>query len=518
MRGTAAAGGVMNRIEAMKAERDGLDAQEDLVRFAREGWKTLGDDDKERLKWVGVFHRRPTPGHFMMRVRMPNGIVTAAQARLLGEITLEAGRASGRPIADVTTRQQIQLRWVTLEQVPEVIARLEAAGLSTLQTGMDNIRGIIGCAATGLTPRELVDTAPIARTFQQIFLGNKAFTNLPRKFNVTITGCPDGCAGGETQDIAMTPARTGERAGFNLAVGGKQGSGGPTFATSLDVFVAPDEAAEVCATVALIFRDHGPREARSRARLAFLLQERGAAWMREELEKRLGHALPPAGADARSGRVTDHVGVFRQKQEGLNYVGLKTAVGRITGEQLIELARLADVYGRGELRLTPLQNVLLPHVPDARLGHLTQEPLLKALPYNPSEIARGLVACTGTDFCNLALIDTKTRAMALAKELEVRFGTTRPIAVRWSGCPASCANHHTADIGLQGCKVKLNGKIVDGVHVFVGGRGGADPRPGVRILEDLPCDELPEVLERLVRFFPRAERTADAGRTPEVEP
>src|SRR5437879_3714420 len=176
MRGTAAAGGVMNRIEAMKAERDGLDVQEDLVRFAREGWKTLGDDDKERLKWVGVFHRRPTPGHFMMRVRMPNGIVSAAQARLLGEITLEAGRASGRPIADVTTRQQIQLRWVTLEQVPEVIARLEAAGLSTLQTGMDNIRGIIGCAATGLTPRELADTAPVPRPSQQIFLGRQPAT------------------------------------------------------------------------------------------------------------------------------------------------------------------------------------------------------------------------------------------------------------------------------------------------------------------------------------------------------
>ena len=500
----------MNRIEAMKAEKDGLDVQEDLARFAREGWKTLGDDDKERLKWVGVFHRRPTPGHFMMRVRMPNGIVSAAQARLLGEITREAGRASGRPIADVTTRQQIQLRWVTLENVPEVIARLEAAGLSSLQTGMDNIRGIIGCPATGLTPGELLDTAPIATAFQKIFLGNKEFTNLPRKFNVTITGCLEHCTGGETQDISLTPAVTGHEPGFNLAVGGKQGSGGPVFATPLDAFVRPDEAAAVCAAIALVFRDHGPRESRSKARLAFLLEVWGAARMRAELEKRLGRSLPPAGADARLATHTDHVGVFRQKQAGLNYVGLKTPVGRLTGEQLLELARLAEQYGRGELRFTPLQNVLLPHVPDARLGDLTQEPLLRALPYNPSEVARGLVACTGTDFCNLALIDTKTRALALAKEFEARFGSTRPIAVRWSGCPAGCGNHHTADIGLQGCKVKVNGKIVDGVHVFVGGRGGADARAGLRILEDLPCDQLPEVLERLVRFFPRAERKPEA--------
>jgi len=509
VRGAAAArgGGItVNRIEAMKAEKDGLDVQEDLVRFAREGWKTLGDDDKERLKWVGVFHRRPTPGHFMMRVRMPNGIVSAAQARLLGEITQQAGRASGRPIADVTTRQQIQLRWVTLEQVPEVIARLQAAGLSSLQTGMDNIRGIIGCPATGLTPRELIDTAPIATAFQKIFLGNKEFTNLPRKFNVTITGCLEHCTGGETQDISLTPAMAGDEPGFNLAVGGKQGSGGPVFATPLDAFVRPDEAADVCAAIALVFRDHGPRESRSKARLAFLLEAWGAARMRGELEERLARALPPAGADARLATHTDHVGIFRQKQAGLNYVGLKTPVGRLTGEQLVELARLAEQYGRGELRFTPLQNVLLPHVPDARLGDLTQEPLLKALPYNPSEVARGLVACTGTDFCNLALIDTKTRALALAKDFEARFGSTRPIAVRWSGCPASCGNHHTADIGLQGCKVKVNGKIVDGVHVFVGGRGGAEARAGIRILEDVPCDELPQVLERLVRFFPRAER------------
>src|SRR3989475_28908 len=412
MRGAPALRGVtMNRIEAMKAEKDGLDVQEDLARFAREGWKTLGDDDKERLKWVGVFHRRPTPGHFMMRVRMPNGIVSAAQARLLGEITREAGRASGRPIADVTTRQQIQLRWVTLENVPEVIARLEAAGLSSVQTGMDNIRGIIGCPATGLTPGELLDTAPIATAFQKIFLGNKEFTNLPRKFNVTITGCLEHCTGGETQDISLTPAVTGHEPGFNLAAGGKKSSGRPVFPTPLDAFVRPDAAAGACAAIALVFRDHAPREARS----------------------------------------------------------------------------------------------------DARLGRLTEEPLLRALSYNTSAVARGLVACTGTDFCILAVIDTKTRALALAKEFEARFGSTRPIAVRWSGCPAGCGNHPTADIGLQGCKVKVNGKIVDGVHVFVGGRGGADARAGMRILEDLPCDQLPEVLERLVRFFPRAERREGQG-------
>jgi len=496
----------VNKIEALKAERDGLDVTEDLIRFAREGWRTIADDDKERLKWVGVFQRKPTPGHFMMRIRMANGIVTAAQARLLGEIT----KATGRNIADVTTRQQIQLRWLTIEGIPDVIARLEAAGLSSLQTGMDNIRGIVGCPAAGLTPRELFDTTPIAAAFERIFLGNKEFTNLPRKFNVTITGCPDHCTGGETQDISMTPAlitRDGvDIAGLNVAVGGKQGSGGPRFATHLDAFVLPEEAADVCAAIALVFRDHGPREARGRARLAFLVDEWGGERFRKELETRLGRALHPAGRDARGAKSTDHVGIFRQREPGLNYVGLKTPVGRITGDQLLELARLAERYGRGQLRFTPTQNVLIPYVADTRLGDLIQEPLLKALPYNPSEVQRGLVSCTGTDFCNLALIDTKTRAMALAREFERRLESTRPLTVRWSGCPASCGNHHTADVGLQGCKVKVDGKIVDGVHVFVGGRGGRDPRAGQKIMEDVPCDDLPAVLDRLIRFFPRGER------------
>jgi ferredoxin-nitrite reductase len=501
----------MNKIEALKAAKDGLDVGEDLVRFAREGWKTIADDDKERLKWVGVFQRRPTPGHFMMRIRMPNGIVTAAQCRLLGEIT----RESGRNVADITTRQQLQLRWLTIEGVPEVIARIEAAGLTGLQTGMDNIRGIIGCPATGLTPTELFDTAPIAREFQRIFVGNRAFSNLPRKFNVTITGCFEHCSGGETQDISMTPAlrvvEGQEIAGLNVAVGGKQGSGGPVFAWPLDAFVAPEEAALVCAEIALIYRDHGPRESRSKARLAFLVAEWGAERFRKELEGRLGRPLPPAGRDARGASVNDHVGLFRQRQAGLNYIGLKTPVGRVSGDQLLELARLSERYGQGELRFTPTQNVLIPHVRDGLVRALLDEPILEELPYNPSEIQRGLVSCTGTDFCNLALIDTKTRAMALARDFEARLGRTRPLTMRWSGCPASCGNHHTADVGLQGCKVKVDGKIVDGVHVFVGGRGGAEPKIGARILEDVPCDELPQVLERLVRFYPRAERGPDGA-------
>ena len=298
--------------------------------------------------------RRPTPGHFMMRVRMPNGVRhgrAGAAARRDHE-----GEPGRRPIPDVTTRQQVQLRWLTIERVPEVIARLEAAGLSSLQTGMDNIRGIVGCPATGLTPGELFDTAPIAAEFQRIFLGNKEFTNLPRKFNVTITGCPEHCTGGETQDISMTPARTwtATMAGLQRRGGGQAGLGRARVrAAPLDAFVRPEEAAAVCAAIALIFRDHGPREARSKARLAFLIDEWGVG----ALPRGARGAARPRAAAGRPRRARrrdhDHVGVFRQRQPGLNYVGLKTPVGRVTGDQLLELARLAERYGRGELRFTP---------------------------------------------------------------------------------------------------------------------------------------------------------------------
>ena len=336
----------MNKIEALKSEKDGLEIQDDLVRFAREGWKTIGEDDKERLKWVGVFMRRPTPGHAMMRIRMPNGVVSASQVRLLAQLT----RESGRTIADVTTRQQLQLRWVTVERVPEIMRRLEVAGLSSLQTGMDNIRGIIGCPATGLTPGELIDTVPIAREFQRIFLRNKEFTNLPRKFNVTITGCREHCTGGETQDISMTPAVADlhgvETPGFNVAVGGKQGSGAPWWRRP---------STSSCA----------PRRRRTRARpspsssATMARASRGARRGSPSCSASGGGALShgaggAARAPAAAGGPRRARGDAQRSHRrlpsapaGLNYVGLKTPVGRVTADQLDELARLADAYGQG---------------------------------------------------------------------------------------------------------------------------------------------------------------------------
>jgi NAD(P)H-dependent nitrite reductase large subunit len=491
----------LNKIERYKNEKDGLDIVADVPRLAQDGWEQIDDGDRERLKWAGVFFRRQTPGRFMMRVRIPNGLTNSSQLRVLAAVTSEFGVGH----ADITTRQQIQLRGFGIERVPEIWERLEAVGLVSLQTGMDNIRNVIGCPVAGLTRHELFDASPVAQEFTETFLRNKAFTNLPRKFNVGITGCTENCTHSESQDLGLTPAvRTiggQEVRGFNVAVGGKMGSGGYRAASPLDVFVSQDQAAELCSQITFIFRDHGSRASRTRARLAFLVDEWGVARFRAELQRRLGRPLAAAGKDMRGRKTADHLGVVAQRQPGLNYVGLAVPVGRVTDRQLSDLARLADAYGSGDVRLTTAQNVIIPNIPDARRQPLMAEPLLRDLQPNPAGIVRGLVSCTGIDYCHFALVETKDLAVKAARHLETKLPTNKILTMHWSGCPAGCGNHLAADIGLLGKNVRIDGQIVEAVDVFVGGKTGVNARPGTKILEDVPCDDLPLVLERVIPYL-----------------
>jgi ferredoxin-nitrite reductase len=436
----------------------------------------------------------------MMRVRISNGLTTAAQLHAIASVSDEFGT----PMLDITTRQQIQIRGFGIERLPDIWRRLDGVGLCSLQTGMDNIRNVIGCPVAGLTARELFDASPVVEEFTNIFLRNKAFTNLPRKFNVMISGCTEHCTHAESQDLALTPAlrkaEGGETAGFNVAIGGKMGSGGCRIATPLDVFVAPGDAAALAAAIVAIFRDHGPRGSRTKARLAFLLEEWGAAKFRAALEARLGRPLLPAGRDARVGQCADHLGVERQKQPGLNYVGLAVPVGRLSAAQLHEVARLASQYGDGEVRLTTAQNVIVPNVPEDRLAGLLAEPLLGELPHNPHGVMRGLVACTGIDYCHFALIETKEIALRTAKLLAERLPADRRVSMHWSGCPAGCGNHAAADVGLLGKNIRVGDQLVDAVDVFVGGRMGPNPKPGLKVLEDVPCSDLPQVLDGILPY------------------
>ena len=504
-------------VETYKAEvgGDGLRIREWLPELIARGHESLTQAEKDLLKWVGVFFRKPTPGQFMMRIRMPNGFATSEQLFSIAELS----RRLGNSVLDITTRQQVELRGFTLASVPEIWEKLRGVNLHSLQTGMDNVRNLNGCALAGLTLNELFDASSALFALDRILVGsdgNPEFTNLPRKFNITITGCLDNCTHNESQDIALVPARGGEQVGFNLLVGGKMGSGGFTIAAPLDVFLCPDETAGIAAELIRIYRDHGPRDVRSRCRLAFLIDEWGVERLRAELVERVGYALPPAGVDMRGSNHNDHLGISNQRQAGLLAVGLGVPTGRLNADQMLELARLAETYGNGHIRLTTGQNAIIPNVAAERLQALLAEPLLQEFPHAPSPFFRKLVACTGTDYCNLALIETKRRANELSKALEQRLGTRRDaLSIHWSGCPAGCGNHQAADIGLRGVRANIGGKVIDAVSIYVGGSTRPNATVGEQILEAVPCDEaLPDLIGTIIEhfdLFKQVERDPAAG-------
>lgn len=486
-----------NPVEATKASvgGDGLLIRDRLPALIDAGWEKLTPPDKDLLKWLGVFFRKPTPGRFMMRIRMPNGFARSHQLAAIADLSTRLGNG----VLDITTRQQVELRGYALDTVPEIFERLRGVDLTSLQTGMDNVRNINGCALSGLTPGELFDGSSAVFALDRLLVGpdgNPEFTNLPRKMNVTITGCRENCTHNESQDIALTPAERDGQPGFNLAVGGKMGSGGFTIATALDAFVELDKAAAVAAEIVRIFRDHGERGPRAKCRLAFLIAAWGLEKFRAELTLRLGRDLPRAGADARTAVHADHLGVQSQRQPGRMAVGCSIPTGRVNPAQMTELARLADTYGNGAVRFTVAQDAIIPNVPEDRVDRLLAEPLLRDFPVKPSPFFRRLVACTGTDFCNLAQIETKSAAIALSRELDRRLGPdAQAISIHWSGCPAACGNHQAADIGLRGMKINVGGAVVDAVAIYVGGRSGPQARAGRLVLDMVPCDAaLPDVV------------------------
>ena len=493
-----------NTIEATKVSvgGDALRIRQELPRLIGQGFESLTAAEKDLLKWVGVFFRRPTPGKFMMRVRMPNGFTSSRKLRAIADVSRRLGNCE----LDITTRQQIRLRGFELGSVPEIWEKLRGVDLRTLQTGIDNVRNINGCALTGLTPHELFDASPVVNELDRIIVGsrgNPEFTNLPRKFNIAVTGCTDNCTHGESQDIALVPAKKAGRLGFNVLVGGKMGSGGFTVASPLNVFVELFQAAAVVVELIKIYRDHGPREARSKCRFAFLIEEWGLRRLRAELVARLGHELAFQGRDMRGSTQADHLGVSSQKQAGLVAMGLCIPTGRVNPDQLDEFARLSEAYSNGEIRLTTGQNAIIPNVPADRVAALLEEPLLKQFSSRPSPFVRGLVACVGTDYCNLALIETKSRAIALSEALHNKMGSgANPLTIHWSGCPAGCGNHQAADVGLRGFKTKIDGKIVDAVAIYTGGRTGPHAVAGQEILETVPCDEsFPDVVANVIQSY-----------------
>ena len=495
-------GTTLNKFEKFKAEKDGLAIKDELDHFAQIGWEAMDKTDLEhRLKWVGVFYRPVTPGKFMMRLRVPNGILSSEQMRVLGEIVQRYGDDGN---ADITTRQNLQLRGIRIEDIPDIFQRLKSVGMTSVQSGMDNVRNITGSPMAGLDADELIDTRELVQKVQDMITncgqGNYQFTNLPRKFNIAIEGGRDNSVHAEINDIAFVPAYKEGELGFNVVVGGFFSAKRCEAAIPMNVWVRPNqEVVDLCRGILEVYRDNGLRANRQKSRLMWLIDEWGIEEFRTRVANQLGYPLATAAEkDAIDWEKRDHLGVFPQKQEGLSYIGLCVPVGRLFADDMFDLARIAEVYGSGELRLTVEQNVIIPNIAAENVATLLTEPLLVKFTPNPAPLQRSLVSCTGAQFCNFALIETKNKAVDLISQLDAELNIPRGVRMHWTGCPNSCGQPQVADIGLMGTKARKDGKTVEGVDLYMGGKVGKDAHLGSCVQKGIPCEDLKSVLTSIL--------------------
>jgi ferredoxin-nitrite reductase len=507
----------LNKVEKIKLERHPLEVRQAIIETYSKDLSALEKvpGEVERLKWVGIYPQKQGGDAFMMRVKVPGGVLKPEQVRTIGRIARDFANGPipnphfGNNFLDLTTRQDVQMHWITMGDVPEIWRRLEEVGITTVQACGDSARNVLCCPVSGLGREEALDAYPVAQAISGYFTGNREYANLPRKFKMSVTGCLDDCAQAEINDIGMLPARLEDGTlGFNVRVGGGL-SDGPRMASDIDVFVEPGQAVEVTRGIAQVFGELGNRENRWTNRMRYLVQELGPEGFREELERRVSIELRPAGEDLTKRYRGDHVGVHQQKssRDGSEthpyyYVGLNVPVGRMSGEQFEEAGRLAEVYG-SEIRLATDQNLIITGVREELLDGLLGEPLLRrCYSSNPGAFERGVVACTGSEFCRFGIVETKIRALEWAREMDRRVGDPGQEAVRmhFSGCSASCAQPQIGDIGFRGETAKKDDRIVEGVDIGLGGSLGRDAAfidwvEGARAADDVP-DALVAVFER----------------------
>ncbi|MGA2276020.1 MAG: nitrite reductase [Terracidiphilus sp.] len=510
------------RAERLKREKNPWAAFDEVREFARQGRSSvLPEWAGLYFKWWGIYTQGDgvgatggkggegvTSDYFMMRIGIPNGIVSAKQLHVIAGLT----RKYARNLADITVRQAIQLHWLTIESLPEIVEALDAAGLSPKGTCGDVVRNVTGCPLAGVAADELIDASPLAAELTQLLKGNPEFYNLPRKFKICVTGCPSWCSHPEINDIAFTAAESNGQIGYSLRVGGGL-SKEPHLALRLNAFVLPDQVARVTRAVAEIFREQQRlRENRNEARMKYLFLNEG--WTAEsflaELQSRLDFTLLPAAAEQVPADIfRDHVGIHAQRQAGLSYAGASVLRGRMTGEQLEAAAELAERFGSGELRTTVSQNLLFINIPNTRTAELVQELKQIGLQVEGSNFWRGAVACTGTEFCKLAITETKGFTRWIVDELEERLpGFDQQLRLHVTGCPNGCGQHWIADIGIEGKKIKQDGKLIDAYYFCLGGAVGHYASIARPVGYRCPATAVPESIERLLRQY-------QASRAPE---
>ncbi|GGN90792.1 nitrite/sulfite reductase [Haloarcula pellucida] len=513
-----------SKVEKWKDDVYGNEIREHLLEFAEQGWESIPEDEHdawfERFKWWGLYHQRSgQESYFMMRIGTPNGVIKPGQLEVIGDVAKEyaTGPADnpefGDAYCDWTTRQSVQLHWIKLEDIPEIFDKLESVGLSTQQACGDSWRNIVGCPVAGKDKHEHIDAWPVAEELNETFKGNDDYANLPRKWKVAVTGCDEGCGQGDINDLAFEPAEKDGELGFNIRVGGGLSRKEARLARDIDVWVPPEQAADVAAGMSGLFNEYGDREDRFNARIKFLVDEWGPEKMRQVLQDEfVDFELETAGEDMRDQYTynsggneghDDHVGIHEQ-DDGNYYVGLNVLVGRMGADDTLELAELAEEYGSGEVRLTQRQNVIIMDVPEENLEDLKSEPLLEDYSPEPSPFMRGSIACTGTEFCSLSIVETKNRQVRYARWLKDNVelpADHEDFHIHLSGCTASCAQPQIADVSLRGMKTRKDGEPVEALDIGLGGGLGEDPRFADWVEMRVPADEVPGAIKNLVNNF-----------------
>jgi len=484
--------------ERVKHELHPLDAYEQLLDLAAAN-RAPEKDDLFRFKWSGLFYLSPAREGYMAWLRIPGGHLMSFQLRELARVAEQL--TSGH--VQITTRANLQMRLIQPKDTPELLSRIQAVGLHTRGAGADNIRNLTANPTAGIDPLELIDVMPLCREMGQIILNDRAFYDLPRKFNVAYDG--GGLIGTleDTNDLGAKAVLVDGKVFFRIAAGGA--SGHKAFARDLGILVPPGELNRTLSAMIRVFIAHGNRSDRKKARLKHLLENWSLERFVQESEKLLPAPLTraPLGALEYPSETLahSHIGVHPQKQPGLHYIGAGLPVGQITPKQMHRLAGISEAYGTGELRLTVWQNVILPNIPTAFVETVRRELRRLGLSSEMSHMRSGLIACTGNTHCKFAQTNTKGHAAELADHLERRIPLDHPINIHLTGCPNSCAQHYIGDIGLLGTKTKVSGESVEGYHVFVGGGFGSQQAIGRQVFTGIPFGELKSTLENMLRGY-----------------
>ncbi len=501
-----------NAIERLKRELHPLDVRGELPRLIRDGYEAVPEEDIVRLQWWGLYHDKPKVGTFMMRVKLPAGVLTPAKLRTLGRLSRRFGRDEG----ELTTRQNVQLHWITLPDLPAVFQELEAAGLSTAGGCGDTVRNITGCPVSGLDPAELFDTRPFVEAAAAYFYGNRAYCNLPRKHKITISACPHQCNAPEIHCIALVGTRDGSgRDGFALRVGGGL-STAPRISRDIGVFV-PADVDEVITVLRAVIdvwsADMKYRMSRAKARLKFAMDDHGPAEYRRRVEEILGRRLADGVAPEAAPGPQVHLGVHPQRQPGLYYVGVPVFLGIVRGPQMEALADLAASFAGG-IRLTRQQNVILTDVPAGRVEGVRAALVDIGFPLGAHGLRGVAIGCTGSPLCNYAVGETKTKLRDIVGHLEETFGPeVEALRLNLDGCPHACAHHFIGDIGLQGTTLRGEaGDKIEAYDIFLRGGQGPEAAIGRPVVRRVPKDQVTAYVERLVAGYLRERQAGESYR------